>query len=788
MARDTKPNLSNEKFEQFSGETLSLSGNTEIYGNFQIKNVAALEINGSLKINDGTESDGYILTSDSSGNTSWQSTSGFTGTTDSGITGATNGLTKVGQDVILGGTLTSGTEINLDDNIFKIFNEIPPFDEGTGFNNYIYSVKIQSDNKILFGGSFTNYNGTTRNRIIRLNSGGDIDNTFNIGTGFNGTIHNIKTQSDDKILVGGEFTTYSGVTSNYIIRLNSDGSVDETFDIGTGFNNNGFVYNIALQDDNKILVGGEFTSYSGVTSNKIIRLNTDGSIDETFDIGTGFNNYMYNIKIQSDNKILIGGGFTSYSGVTSNRIIKLNSDGSIDGTFNIGTGFDNPVIVIEFQSDNKILVGGEFSTYSGATSNKIIRLNTDGSIDETFDIGTGFNNNVKDIEFQSDNKILVGGEFTTYSGATNNRIIRLNTGGSIDETFNIGTGFNSDVINIKIQSDNKILVGGNFTTYSGNTHNRIIKLNSDGSVDDITILNEFKYDNNTLSLPNLTTSGLTITDGTESDGYVLTSDGSGNTSWESTSGFTGVTSPLTTKGDLYTYSTVNARLPVGEEGQVLSVNSGETTGLKWLTSTGGIASGENITKEINQSTHGFILNNVIGWSGGTYNKAIADGTYDGEILGIVSEVIDTNNFKLTQAGYITGLTGLTTNSTYFLSDSELGLLTTTEPTTGGSISKSVLIAESTTTAWVLPYVGYVISTGATPPSFNSYSIVGNDTSTGFTINHNIGTRDVMVQVYENQSSYSTIITNVDRPNINDIYVTFTTAPATGEDYRILITS
>lgn len=124
------------------------------------------------------------------------------------------------------------------------------------------------------------------------------------------------------------------------------------------------------------------------------------------------------------------------------------------------------------------------------------------------------------------------------------------------------------------------------------------------------------------------------------------------------------------------------------------------------------ASGERITKLICKSSHGFNITDVIGWSGGTYNKAIANGTYDGEVIGIVSKCYNTNCFDLTQAGYVTGLTGLVINTTYFLSDITAGLMTSVEPTTDQHITKSVMFANSTTSGWVLPYAGYVINSGS----------------------------------------------------------------------------
>jgi uncharacterized delta-60 repeat protein len=359
------------------------------------------------------------------------------------------------------------------------------FNIGTGFTNNVQSIALQPDNKILVGGTFTSYNGTIRNRIIRLNSDGTIDNTFNIGTGFTSNVFSIALQPDGKILAGGEFTSYDGTTSNRIIRLEQNGVIDNTFNIVGGFGN--IVYTIALQPDGKILVGGAFISYNGTSRNRIIRLNTDGTIDNTFNIGGGFTSFVYTIVPQPNGKILVGGDFTSYNSTARKGIIRLNSDGTIDNTFNIGGGFSSNVRTIALQPDGKILAGGEFTSYDGTTSNYIIRLNSDGTFDNTFDIGTGFGigagfPSVFSITLQLDGKILVGGVFDTYNGTTSNRIIRLNSDGTIDNTFNTGSGFgasaNPFVSSIIQQPDNKILVGGNFDTYSGVTSNDIIRLNS----------------------------------------------------------------------------------------------------------------------------------------------------------------------------------------------------------------------------------------------------------------------------------------------------------------------
>jgi len=358
------------------------------------------------------------------------------------------------------------------------------FNIETAFNGSVSEVKSDSNGKILIGGAFTTFTGSTQNRLIRLNSDGSKDTTFDIGTGFNNDVNSIEIDSNGKILVGGSFTTFTGSTQNRLIRLNSDGSKDTTFDIGVGFTSvNSNIRSIVVDSDGKILVGGVFTLYSGSSQNYLIRLNSDGSKDTTFDIGTGFNGLIYSIAIQSDGKILAGGNFIQFTGATTGfALIRLNSNGSKDTTLDIGTGFGSAVRSVVIQSDGKILVGGQFTTFTGSTQNRLIRLNSNGSKDTTLNIGTGFNGDVYSIEVQSDGKILIGGAFTTFTGSTQNRLIRLNSDGSKDTTFDIETGFDNSIFTTLIQSNEKILTGGLFTTYKDLSQNRLTRLNYIGNI------------------------------------------------------------------------------------------------------------------------------------------------------------------------------------------------------------------------------------------------------------------------------------------------------------------
>jgi uncharacterized delta-60 repeat protein len=391
------------------------------------------------------------------------------------------------------------------------------FDNSIGFDFTTLQSIIQPDGKIIVGGFFSLYKGVTNNCIIRLNTDGSIDNSFDNSVGFNQSVNKMALQSDGKIICVGQFTTYKGVSANRIIRLNSDGTIDGSFVYGTGFN--GITFSVAIQPDGKILVGGLFTQYKGLTENRIIRLNSDGSKDLTFDNSIGFDASVLSIAIQPDGKILVGGIYNTYKGVSANRIIRLNSDGTKDLTFDNSIGFNGQITSIEIQPDSKIICVGSFTTYKGLTENFIIRLNSDGSKDLTFDNSIGFNTTALSTTIQSDGKIIVGGIFTSYKGVTNNYIIRLNSDGSKDLTFDNSIGFNNQVNFVTLKPDGKILCVGIFSEYKGYLNVGIIQLNSDGTsastLNIFSVLTDVIYNSNNNVFYGQTTISL----------YIISSDG-----------------------------------------------------------------------------------------------------------------------------------------------------------------------------------------------------------------------------------------------------------------------
>jgi uncharacterized delta-60 repeat protein len=345
-------------------------------------------------------------------------------------------------------------------------------------NGTVRTIAKQSNGKIIVGGDFTLYDTTSYNYIIRFNNDGTVDSSFNIGIGFDATVRTIVVQSDDKILVGGDFELFNGNTYRRIIRLNSDGTVDSSFNSSPGFSGSS-VYAITLTSDGKIYVGGDFSFYNGDGANNMLRLTSAGFYDPFFPTGgtNGFDSPVYSISLQNDSSLIVGGAFLSYSGTSAGYIAHILSDASIDTVnFNVGTGTNNSVFFVKLLSNSNLLITGAFTQYNGTTANYIIEIFANGSVSNTFT--NGFNSSVRTAQVDTSNNFLIGGDFTSYNGNSNHYLTRTDSNGSYLSDYPIIYGFNNPVYSIYPENSNKFLVGGAFTSYDSSTTKYITRLTS----------------------------------------------------------------------------------------------------------------------------------------------------------------------------------------------------------------------------------------------------------------------------------------------------------------------
>ena len=357
---------------------------------------------------------------------------------------------------------------------------------------------LLNDYKTLRQGNFNPLKNNSPNTVLANQtenspSAGELDASLNVNIdSYPGNVRSIVPQPDGKILVAGYFKSVNGFRAKSIVRLNADNSLDSTFSASV----NGTILAVALQPNGKIVIGGAFLVAGGTNRNQIARLNADGSLDTTFNPGSGADGIVYDVAVQADGKILLGGNFYTVNSTNNYGVARLNDDGSVDDSFVSPIPFPLPspvppfqtpgiVYSIAVQTDGKIVIGGFIvSSYKGTAAvwTPIARLNPNGAFDLTFN-RVSSNSNALKVAIQPDGKIMMAGSFSTINGVTRNYITRFNPDGSLDASFDPGMGPNLPVYTIYIQPDGKILLGGAFSTINGTSRGRLARLNADGTLD-----------------------------------------------------------------------------------------------------------------------------------------------------------------------------------------------------------------------------------------------------------------------------------------------------------------
>ena len=559
--------------------------------------------------------------------------------------------------------------------------------DSSRFIGAVNSLVLQSDQKIIVGGLFTTYNTiTNKNRIIRLDENGNIDPSFQPATGFaNGEVQSLAIQTDGKIIAGGTFTTFNSQPRSGLVRINdADGSLDGTFAIGSGLNTGSDVYTICIQPDGKILAGGGFTTFNGLTASKILRLNSDGSIDTTFHSGTGFNGDVKSICYDTSlHKIYVAGNFGSYDGNTNaNGIVRLELDGTLDTSFNMGTGFNSIVNKLLIDASGNIVAGGNFTTYQGATHKRICRLTPAGSIDNSFVAGDGFNFSVLDMQMDANGNIICSGQFSLYNTQPVGKLCRINTDGSLDLTFYTSpesaySYSSGDIMTLAVQSNGSIIFGGGFTEYNNNLRNRIARVQQDGWLDNSFCViwgvsrNPYYYDVAVRDIEIQPDNKLLIAidgfearyNGVSAPGIIrLFPDGQIDTSFHTGIGFR-ANSTHNSYIDCITLDTIRQKIYVGGHGAgFTSYNGTSRKNLVRLNWDGSVDSSFNVGAGFNASVNEIVLQPdgkiIVGglfasYDGSTYNKIIRLDTIGTPDLTFIAPSA-TNGFN----GFIRGVTSI----------------------------------------------------------------------------------------------------------------------------------
>jgi uncharacterized delta-60 repeat protein len=330
---------------------------------------------------------------------------------------------------------------------------------------------------------------------------GSLDRTFYPGSVTDGTVYAVVAQTNDSILIGGDFSVADNGVSKNVARLNADGTFDPTFTSGLTVTN-GPVRNIVVQTDGKIILSSEVPGFSGnVTS--IHRLNINGTIDTSF-LPTNTFQRTTALVMQPDGKVL----------VCSSHVYRLNVDGTIDYTMT--NSFYAGARALALQDDSRFIVGGTFTQF-GATKTNLIRLLTNGAVDPTFNCNVS-GSWVNTVAARPNAQVVIGGSFTNINGIPWTNLARLNSDGSLDTNFSavpnastvafdysgkcymVGNSISraladggldpefspvtlSYAFGIALQQDGRPIIGGSFSTVQGAIKRRLARLNLDGTLD-----------------------------------------------------------------------------------------------------------------------------------------------------------------------------------------------------------------------------------------------------------------------------------------------------------------
>lgn len=346
----------------------------------------------------------------------------------------------------------------------------------------INNIVLQSDEKILICGEPSKVENVLISGVQRLDSLGAPDAEFvSPIMGTNDTVTAIAKLADGSLVVGGTFLNATSSKEFYVAGLDPDGFFERHDGWFETQHPNAAVLSLATTTDQKVLVGGEFSDLHGDGNHGLIRLDESGVYDPNFVTQLQAKSAVHSVRSQV-NKVLIGGNFTLGDIDSCYRnFARLNEDGSIDSSF--ATEVDDWVFSVLPLQNGDVMIGGVFKNVNDVERKYLARLQPNGQLDPSFNPDFGLLGWVYSVAQQQDGRILIGGEFTSIDGVEINHLARLNQDGSLDSSFNIGAGANDSVKVITVQADGRILIGGEFTEFAGVSRRHLARLNQDGTID-----------------------------------------------------------------------------------------------------------------------------------------------------------------------------------------------------------------------------------------------------------------------------------------------------------------
>jgi len=359
------------------------------------------------------------------------------------------------------------------------------FDAGTGATSSIAAVVVQTDGKILLGGSFSAFNGAKVNRLVRLNSNGSVDQQFLSTLNNNlvsGVVYTAAIQPDRKIVIGGTFDYANMPIYHSLVRLNDDGTLDTTFKPALpalSATKNADVVAISLDPQTNYWV-----VRTALSQKSLVRLTDTGESDPSFvgDIISPSYDYDSRLIVDASSRITLNGNFNFSNAINSrNNLARFLATGEIDNTF-IPQLLDATVKDVQLLADGSLLVGGEFSHYGIIERSGLLKLTDKAQLKTDFQPVIDQAGTIGSLAQQPDGKLLLAGSFREINGMPANNIGRLNLDGTLDPAFNMA-GVNGRIDKVVVQSTGQIIVAGAFTEADKQPALYVARLTADGHLD-----------------------------------------------------------------------------------------------------------------------------------------------------------------------------------------------------------------------------------------------------------------------------------------------------------------
>ncbi len=366
-------------------------------------------------------------------------------------------------------------------------------------NVVLRAIVLQPDGRLLVAGRFDFFHGHPYNGLVRLDTHGAVDASFALWPGIQGTVNAVAVQPDGKILLGGDFVRVAGQVRHTLARLDADGSLDETFVSRVGGHPTPTIEVVRVQEDGRILIGGEFRMVGSTPRACLARLQPNGDLDETFDPGAavedGFG-VVQDLAPLPDGGVVVAGLFTKFDGLACPGLVRLDAQGRVDSEFAPALYWSQGLVSVSLvrrQRDGRLLVAGRFDQLEGETRIGLARLQESGALDRDFEVGGGWggvpDDAVRDLAVQPDGRIVLAGDFVQVGAALHRGITRVQANGAVDEEFDPGAGLlgrdgtTGHGNAIAIETDGRILVAGAFLQIGDVHRQHLARLLPNGGAD-----------------------------------------------------------------------------------------------------------------------------------------------------------------------------------------------------------------------------------------------------------------------------------------------------------------